>query len=293
MFLPIIFMLLSTTTLCSTLYVPFNKPNNNNPFINDHCIHPFSCTTPPFSKICSAKAESTFVNVKENTFLQDKKIISISPGGFLGFYLFGICTYIKENYNTDQYVYTGASAGAWNSLFMSHRFSDPGAFVLDILDETIEKRKSINDVQYFMKEKILQNYKDSDFDLQRLYIGVTTLPSFQPKITIYSDFVSLEDAIDCCIASSHIPFVTGGFINRYHHLLSFDGGFSRYPYLDIAKPVLHISPNMWTLASDKKEEHLIRWVDLFCKGKTNFFELFEKGYNDAKKNKYILDKTLL
>jgi hypothetical protein len=53
-----------------------------------------------------------------NEFIADKKIISISPGGMKGFYLFGISSYIKKNYKLDNYVFSGASAGAWNSLFM-------------------------------------------------------------------------------------------------------------------------------------------------------------------------------
>ena len=35
-----------------------------------------------------------------------------------GFYLFGISSYIKKNYKLDNYIFSGASAGAWNSLFM-------------------------------------------------------------------------------------------------------------------------------------------------------------------------------
>ena len=53
----------------------------------------------------------------------DKLIIS-TPGGLNGFYLLGVSSYLKENYNLTDYLYSGASAGAWNSLFLSFRGND-------------------------------------------------------------------------------------------------------------------------------------------------------------------------
>ena len=53
--------------------------------------------------------------------LRNKETISISPGGIQGFYLMGVIDFIKHNYNMYNYIYTGASAGAWSSLFMSFR----------------------------------------------------------------------------------------------------------------------------------------------------------------------------
>jgi hypothetical protein len=55
----------------------------------------------------------------------------------------------------------------------------------------------------------------------------------------------LEDAINCCIASSHIPILTGGLTNKYHNMFAFDGGFSSYPYVNRTR-ILHISPSMWS-----------------------------------------------
>jgi len=51
----------------------------------------------------------------------EKKIIAISPGGYHGFYMMGISNYIKENYDLSNYLFTGASAGAWNALFMTYK----------------------------------------------------------------------------------------------------------------------------------------------------------------------------
>ena len=85
----------------------------------------------------------------------------------------------------------------------------------------------------------------NDFDLKRLFIGVTTVNNFKIQTNIFSDFNYLEDAIDCCIASSHIPLITGNLTNRYRKFYTFDGGFSKYPYLNITNSTLHVCPEMW------------------------------------------------
>ena len=67
----------------------------------------------------SFKRQSPFLFLlKQN--IHNKKIITLSPGGFRGFYVLGICKYIKENYDLSDYVFSGASAGAWNSLFLCY-----------------------------------------------------------------------------------------------------------------------------------------------------------------------------
>jgi hypothetical protein len=222
--------------------------------------------------------------LENNDFIKNKKVISISPGGFQGFYVAGICTYIKENYNVEDYIFSGASAGAWNSLFMTFK-GESLAFILDLLDDkSMKKFKSIHELEYIIKYKILSQYSSDDFDLRRLFIGITTLQNFQIKTNIFSDFDDLEDALNACIASSHIPFVTGGLTNKYHDMYSFDGGFSKYPYLNITKPTLHISPSLFT--SEKKNScDIIDYTTLFSKDKYDLVDLFYKGYDDAKKNK--------
>ena len=118
----------------------------------------------------------------------------------------------------------------------------------------------------------------------------------------------MDDAINCCIASSHIPYITGNnFLNKYQDINAFDGGFSKYPYLNIIKPTLHISPNIWNdndTSQDQKNnaktyiEKLLRmstkisdYTTLFSRNQYDFLQLYDNGYEDAKKNKAFLDKT--
>jgi Patatin-like phospholipase len=255
--------------------------------------------------ICSDNA----LYLKENEFIKEKKLISISPGGFKGFYMLGTCAFIKENYILDDYIYSGASAGAWNALFMTYK-KDPLELAYELLDKKLNDAISIIDLEYMIKYKIVNNYKTDDFNLNRLFIGVTSFESMKIKTHIFSEFETLEDAVNCCIASSHIPYITGNnFLNKYRNMNVFDGGFSKYPYLNIIKPSLHITPGMWKninesnnfngeeFTAKKYFEKLLKmqtqvsdYTTLFSRGKYDFADLYDNGHRDAKNNREALDK---
>jgi hypothetical protein len=248
--------------------------------------------------------------LEDNNFIKNKKLISISPGGLKGFYELGVLSFIKDNYDLENYIFSGASAGAWNALFMCYK-NDSKKFVYDLVDYKLSEINNIKELEYFLKYKMLSRYNNDDFDLRRLFIGVTTIKRFKRVTNIFSDFNSLEDAINCCIASSHIPFITGGLTNRYHDMYTFDGGFSKYPYLNFTENVLHITPSMWknlnknniqsdNMQSDNKKPffdsftslNVIFELVLMIKNR-NYMELFDNGYQDAKTNKDLLDKIFI
>ena len=243
--------------------------------------------------------------VKDEKYIKDKKLISISPGGFKGFYMLGTSAFIKENYNLENYIFSGASAGAWNSLFMTFKH-DPLEFVIEMLDDKLNNAISIIDLEYVIKYKLLNKYSEDDFDLKKLFIGVTSFENMKIKTHIFSDFNTLEDALNCCIASSHIPYITGStFLNKYQNMNTFDGGFSKYPYLNVIKPTLHITPEIWKDDNQENiqktyiekllrlQSHVSDYTTLFSRSKYNFTDLFDKGYNDAKNNKLFLDNKLI
>lgn len=255
----------------------------------------------PVSTIVTKHNNATYSQENITQFLlhnpasQDKKLIIISPGGYKGFYMMGLAAYIKKHYDLSDYIYSGASAGAWNSLLMTYKH-DIAIFRQHINDPTIRTAKSISEMEQVLKHRLLDSYSTKDFDLDRLFIGVTTVErGRKPATTIYTRFDDLEDAIDCCIASSHIPFITGNMTHTYHNLLSFDGGFSKYPYLGFTKPVLHITPGMWKSADvpAKIWKDIHEYTTLFSKDRYEFSELYDQGYRDAIYRKDILDKLLL
>ncbi len=225
--------------------------------------------------------------LRYNPKLRNKETISISPGGIQGFYLMGVIDFIKHNYNMYNYIYTGASAGAWSSLFMSFR-GDGKQLINDILFELENQNiKSVFEMQLYLKQLLLRKYDKYDFNLSKIFIGVTVLKKLDISTNIFFNFNSLEDAIDCCIASSHIPFLTGGLVNKYNNAISFDGGFSNAPYLDINNTILHINPNIWS----KQSHTIINFEDLIADlNEINYYSLYVKGFTDTKNNKSKLDK---
>lgn len=233
---------------------------------------------------------------QENEFIKNKKLISISPGGYKGVYLLGVCMYIRDNFDMDNYIFTGSSAGAWNALLMTYK-KDAAQMKHDIVDYSLQNSKTLYEIEMTMKSRLLQQSSTDDFDLRRLFVGVTTIHGYKANTTIFSGFNHLEDSIDCCIASSHIPLITGGFINKYDNKLSFDGGFSKYPYLNITQPVLHITPSMWNKKTTPNPIANIQdYTTLFSRDKFDFIEMYENGYQDAHNNraylKYVLDKEI-
>lgn len=223
------------------------------------------------------------------------KLIISTPGGLFGFYFMGVSSFIKEHYNLENYVFSGASAGAWNSLFLSLQ-SDPKPFINEILDIDIKNIKSIRKLEDKMKKSLLSKYQDDDFDLNKLYLGVTVFDKRRFQLCIYNDFSSLEDTLDCCIASSHIPFITGGAFCIYRNKFSFDGGFFNYPYLNVTTPSLVIERNIWDKQNKDSNETNVSIINcsfesFFDLNKLDMSlrELYECGYSDSMKNKEILD----
>ena len=230
-----------------------------------------------------------------------KNVITISPAGYRGFYEFGVCKYIKENYNLENYIFSGASAGAWNSLFLCYK-GDLNKIEEILFDNTIYNTKTLFELENTIKNKILSEFKTDDFDLNKLYIGVTTTNICKINTIIYNEFSSLEDAVNCCVASSHIPYITGGCKNIYKNALSFDGGFSIDPYVDTKNSVFKITPNIWNKNQIENQKSsscyfiplkISDYTTVFSREYFNFDLMIKYGYYDSEKNKEYLDDIFL
>jgi len=208
-----------------------------------------------------------------------RNVITFSPCGYYGFYMMGVCHYIKEHYDTSEYFFSGASAGSCVSVVMAYK-GKPEALRDMIINNKIYIDKPISEILKIMTQKTLNKFTSDDFDLSRLFIGVTTIG----QTNIHFDFDSLEDALNCCLASSNIPFITGPLLYNYKNSYAFDGNFSASPYVD-SEVVLHIHPNIWG------QNHKIN----FNIYKTNYYnveELYARGYEDTKLyGKETLDKV--
>lgn len=241
-------------------------------------------------------------NITSPFFEDNKKLITITPGGLKGFYVLGICSYLKENYDLSNYVFSGASAGSWNSLFLSYKY-DTKKIIDTIFDIDFKNAGSIFNIELMIKEKFLSEFDDNDFDLEKVYIGSTIFEKYRLKSIVYNDFDSLADAIDCCIGSSHIPFVCGSLYFIYKEKITVDGGISLYinesPYLPTKIPSLIINPNLFKKSISNNEivdlcDYYKGYFDSIDINKvSNVKQMFDEGYNNAKDNKEALDDIFL
>lgn len=237
----------------------------------------------------------------DNKYLENKKIINIYPAGIKGFYEMGLCTYIKENNNLENIVFSGASAGAWNALLLAYK-GDVLEFKKIIFDIPYKDYDSIFQIQQKIKQTILSHFTSDDFNLKQLFVGLTVLDNFKFKTFIYTDFESLEDALNCIIGSSNIPFITGKLFYFYKGRLSFDGGFKKDPFIHHPSKSIYIHPCVFNKnnilnddthkASNISDCSIIENNEFIVDNET-FIKLFIQGYNDALNNKDIIQKNLL
>ena len=233
--------------------------------------------------------------VNTHTFLErnaNKKLITLSPGGLAGFYMLGVVTYIQENYDTSDFQILGASAGAWNALPMVYK-GPINDVVQDILcnyrnidGDGDGEVSSINQLQRNIQELITTNYKDDDFDLERINIATTRVIKTGFEQLIICDITTLQQATDSCIASSHIPFVTGK-VPKINNKRLYDGGFQKFPPENI-QDCLNITPNIWETSPSEHFQELLNIKNLHA-----FETYYEKGFEDSQKNRGTLDSYLL
>jgi len=227
--------------------------------------------------------------------LQNKKVITLSPGGFNGFYMLGLCKFIKEHYDLREYVFSGASAGAWNALILCYR-GDITDIEQHVLNKDIFDLQCLLNIEHIVKKRILSRYSDDDFELDKLIIGTTVVENFRLKTYIYSGFTTLNDAVECCTASSHIPFITGGLCHKYRGLLTFDGGFSEYPYINYRYADIHLTPSIWKgnrsveQKLDDPNVSIEDFTTIFSNKQFDIRDMIKTGYDDADENKEWLNK---
>ena len=191
--------------------------------------------------------------------------IYISPGGLRGFYTYGICKFLKEKYDMSNYHFYGASAGAWNSLHMSLKQEYEPKFT-EIMNEMEPQHHSLHAMQERLKEKLLKNFDENHFRIHE---------------TIYEDFNDLEDAISCCMASSHIPIISGKTTYRYKDKYCIDGGIYGFKEQKDT-PNLVVFPEMFDFDFSRHDD-----INTFQPHK-----LIVNGYEDAFKHRKKIDHYL-
>ena len=203
------------------------------------------------------------------------RVISLKAGGLKGFYMLGVCKYLKETTNLENTYYYGASAGAWNALYLSQKTNDNKLInYLKSLDGY--NFKNLFEIENEIKTFFLGNFNDDDFNLDKINICVSVLENFKLKKRIFNNFGTLEGALDCCMASSHIPYITSSAATyTYKGKSCIDGGIFGEPHEGLMIPELTISYDMW-----KNKE-----IEKYDLENLKISELIEIGYLDAYKNR--------
>ena len=253
-----------------------------------------------------------------------KKVIQIDPGAYQGVYVLGVVAYVKDYYSLDDrddIVFLGSSAGAYNALAMSFRYADARsrlayANMTDALISIFDESPSLIQLQNNLQRYMRSEQSDEQFDLHKLHIDVTEYaPPFALHKRIVSGIPSLDDALDMCAASSHIPFITsprfffrdirreegdkeGEEMMEEVQRLLFDGGLydlvtrrrraapAETPPVDL---LLNINHNMWSGGGGGLVADIF---NLVRRGK-NFRQMYEAGYADSHRNRHVLDAFFL
>jgi hypothetical protein len=209
------------------------------------------------------------------------KSLILKPGGLKGYYMLGISQYIKQHYDLSDWHYYGSSAGAWNALYLSCKEDKK------LLNHAMELNQfsytDLYDLERNIKKRIVKNFILDDFDLSKLHICVSSKRKWVPALrkNIIDQFYDLDDLLECCISSSHLPYISNGkLFYKYRDFKSMDGGIFLNPHRKNIVPDFIISPSIW---NNKLINDMNPIDNLDIKG------LLYEGYNDACINHKELD----
>ena len=203
------------------------------------------------------------------------RTIALKSGGIKGFYMFGICKYLKDSKKDlikDSILY-GASAGAWNALYLSMN-TDDSLFIkkLKSIDLLENSHKSLLDLETTIQDIFINNYSTTDFNLDRINICTCIVKPYKIEKKIFSGFKTLDETIECCMASSHIPYITTWkATHAYNGYSCIDGGVFMEPHHKDIKPELTISYDMF----ENKD------IDQYELNNLRISDMIDMGYNDA------------
>lgn len=214
--------------------------------------------------------------------------IILSPGGLLGFYVLGICHYIKNHYNIDNKNIVGFSAGSLNTIFLSLDKSYDIPFLKELFKLNLHGSMPL---PYILNKTIhLMNdmFNIEHFNITNKYIAVT---SNYTKLDGYNKFLNVTDMTKCCISSSFIPLITyRDIFYFYNGKCSLDGGLFYYKYKKQIKSrkILWLNYKLFK----RYNKYNIPGYSLLCRN-YSIYELYRLGYSDSVKNKSILDTYLI
>ena len=215
------------------------------------------------------------------------KYIYLAPAGFSMPYNLGICQFIKEHYDLNNYKFIGSSAGAWLSIFLASDMylSDDLLISYSKNFENVGILHKWNNICPFLIEEFPKYINDKSFvKNKKIEISISQYHNKTITNELLTDYNNLNELLTLCALSSYIPVLSGLNIPKRNNLISFDGYFSE-PNFDNKKIKLKICNSMF----DRK----FTFSDVIGKSKINVNELIDLGYYDCILNKEKLDNIFI
>ena len=207
--------------------------------------------------------------------------IVIGPGGRYGTYTLGVCHYIKNNFDITNKKILGFSSGSWNALFMCMKKE----YIINALKQSFNMTKDPIPIMLKKTINIIHQHNISHFDINNLYIAT----SYLNKTIIYNKFLTIEELTRCCTSSSFIPFITyKDLFYFYKNRITIDGGLHYKKYIKtLSDRTLIVNFKMF---GRYKNINIVK--EQFKKYKPTAYDLYIKGYQDARKNHTYFEKYL-
>lgn len=157
--------------------------------------------------------------------------IVISGGGLKGYFMAGCAEVLLSQlvrHKISIARMSGASAGAWAAMFMLCGLKTE--YWIETYHQCYDKQNQLIHETYEQIEKWLLPLLPEDAYViccDRLFISITVLTWRGPVNKIISEFYSNHDLLQCCYASSTIPYLTErNGLRRFRGELVCDGGLT-------------------------------------------------------------------
>lgn len=230
-------------------------------------------------------------------YIKPKKYIYISPGGFLLPYLLGICHFIKNNYDINDYYYIGSSAGSWCATYLASNINLDNSedYLFNKYSELFDDKKLIyrwhnigsflkDEFKYLIKENENKNIIPKFIKEKRVEISLSQYYNKKIHNYIIDDYDNIDELLNLCLLSSYIPLLSGKSLLRLNDKITFDGALSNMNF-ENRNIILNITNDMFN------RNFYIK--DVLGIGKYKIPELYLLGYLDSENNQNILDYYLL
>lgn len=227
-----------------------------------------------------------------NSYKNNKPLkIHIHGGGNTAPYLLGILAYIKKNFDINNSIYSGVSAGTYISLisiFQNDLTDFDKLWKLYISDN---KNYSIpiyefDKISKTLSNNIIKNHQN-DINISNINLNIYISKinnNYKTELVYHNKYDTFDDLIKLCECSCYLPYLSGSsFAKKYKNNLYIDGVFA-LNYNKIQNNDLIITKKMWNRVISPDNY-------LYC-NYNNYKRLYDLGWEDTKKNHNVLEKKL-